>query len=141
MGSGCTLYWGGLCKFGFVSISRTYCCWRRSTTMIFLSMMTIFDFCFQVLNRKCLYPKIRKYVQNTINGYLQVDQILKNIDEYIVPGVHGGDAGLVGALALAEHALTSTEKPTTPSPKTSSSTFPAWPLFATFLCVVLATKC
>ena len=48
---------------------------------------------------------IRQKVQQKLNGYLQVDQIIKDIDSYIVPGVHGNDAGIIGALALAEVAL------------------------------------
>lgn len=59
-----------------------------------------------VLNRKILYSKIRKCVQKLLNGYIQVDAITtdKGISRYIVEPVHKGDAGLVGALALAVEA-------------------------------------
>lgn len=35
-----------------------------------------------------------------LNGYIQTESILKNIDEYIVPPALGEDAGILGALAL-----------------------------------------
>jgi hypothetical protein len=59
-----------------------------------------------VLNRKCLYPMIRAEVQSVLNGYIATDQITTaaGIAKYIAPGVHGNDAGIIGALALAEMA-------------------------------------
>lgn len=60
-----------------------------------------------VLNRVSLFPRIRAKVQAVLNGYLQVDQITTDkINEWIVPGTHGPDAGIIGALALAQAALT-----------------------------------
>lgn len=59
-----------------------------------------------VLNRKCLYPMIRSEVQRMLNGYIQTEQLTTSaIDKYICPAVHEGDAGIIGALALAESAL------------------------------------
>jgi len=59
-----------------------------------------------VLNRKCLFPMIRAKVQEVLNGYIDHKSITTQagIDSYIVPGVMGNDAGIVGALALAEMA-------------------------------------
>jgi fructokinase len=51
-----------------------------------------------------LLPMIRKNVQEQLNGYIQSAAIIKNINEYIVPPALGGQAGIVGALALAEQA-------------------------------------
>jgi fructokinase len=40
-----------------------------------------------------------------LNGYVQSPAILERIDEYIVPPALGGEAGVLGAFALAEMAL------------------------------------
>eukprot|EP00040_Diaphanoeca_grandis_P039418 m.258998 g.258998 ORF g.258998 m.258998 type:complete len:354 (-) comp37431_c0_seq1:52-1113(-) len=59
-----------------------------------------------VLNRACLFPMIRKETQRMLNGYIQVDSIVTSaIDKYIVPAIHTNDAGIIGALALAEAAV------------------------------------
>jgi fructokinase len=53
-----------------------------------------------VMQQKQLFPMIRKHVQNNLNGYLNVEAILTDIDDYIVPPGLGDNAGLCGALAL-----------------------------------------
>lgn len=53
-----------------------------------------------VMKQKQLFPKIRKYVKEMLNEYIQADDILKNIDEYIVSPKLGDNAGLLGAMAL-----------------------------------------
>lgn len=53
-----------------------------------------------VMKQIQLFPKIRKYVQEMLNDYIQTDNILLNIDEYIVPPKLGDNAGLLGAMAL-----------------------------------------
>ena len=53
-----------------------------------------------VMREKHLFPIIRKKVVQLLNGYIQTESILKNIDEYIVPPALGEDAGILGALAL-----------------------------------------
>lgn len=57
-----------------------------------------------VMNRTCLFGKIRKQVQAKLNGYLAVEQLTtdEGIEKYIVPAVHGDDTGLIGALALSK---------------------------------------
>ena len=57
-----------------------------------------------VMEQVHLFPKIRQHVQTLLNGYIQSPDILENIDDYIVPPVLGGDAGVLGAIALAERA-------------------------------------
>lgn len=57
-----------------------------------------------VMHQRHLFPRVRSRVQHLLNGYLQNDSILKNIDAYIVPPGLGDDAGVVGALALAREA-------------------------------------
>jgi fructokinase len=53
-----------------------------------------------------MLPLIRQKVQALLNGYVQSAHITQNIDEYIVlPGL-GNRSGVLGALALAEAALT-----------------------------------
>ena len=50
--------------------------------------------------------RTRTAVQSTLNGYVQVDQILTDqINNYIVSSEFGNDAGLIGALALGQFAM------------------------------------
>lgn len=58
-----------------------------------------------VMQQKHLYPLIRSEVQKQLNGYVNVDVIIKGIDNYIVPPGLGSNAGLYGALALGVAAL------------------------------------
>ncbi|PLR95944.1 ROK family protein [Bacillus sp. T33-2] len=59
-----------------------------------------------VMKQEQLFPLIREYVLKNLNGYVQSNTILENIDSYIVPPGLGDIAGLVGALALARLILT-----------------------------------
>jgi fructokinase len=58
-----------------------------------------------VMQQKHLFPKIRSRVQKMLNGYIKHEKILSKIDEYIVPPGLGNDAGICGAIALAESAV------------------------------------
>lgn len=59
-----------------------------------------------VMNRECLYQKIRDKTRTLLSGYLSVDTVSDGgIDEYIVKPVHGAEAGIAGAIFLAENAL------------------------------------
>lgn len=60
-----------------------------------------------VMHAPGLFAAIRPEVQRLLKGYLQVAEITERIDEYIVPPGLGDDAGVLGALALAEAALKS----------------------------------
>ncbi|MBO0994677.1 ROK family protein [Bacillus sp. SD088] len=58
-----------------------------------------------VMKQKQLFPLIQKKVQELLNGYVAVPQILEHIDEYIVPPALGDNAGITGALMLAKRAI------------------------------------
>lgn len=57
-----------------------------------------------ILNKKSLLDKIRKNVQQELNGYVKHKIILADIEDYIVLPKRMGESGLLGALALAEKA-------------------------------------
>lgn len=57
-----------------------------------------------VMHQPQLFPLVRREVQQLLNGYLQVPQITRHIDEYIVPPGLGDRAGMLGAIALAQQA-------------------------------------
>lgn len=54
-----------------------------------------------VMKQAQLFPLIHKGVQNLLNGYLDLLQITRQIDRFIVPAGLGANAGLLGAIALA----------------------------------------
>ncbi|MBN1643739.1 MAG: ROK family protein [Dehalococcoidales bacterium] len=54
-----------------------------------------------VMGQAQLFPLIRERVQHILNGYINVTEILKEIDKYIVPPALGNRAGVLGAIALA----------------------------------------
>ncbi len=54
-----------------------------------------------VMQRQELFPLIRRRVQQLLNGYVQSPQIVDRIDQYIVPPALGGQAGVLGGIALA----------------------------------------
>lgn len=55
-----------------------------------------------VMQQKQLFPIIIENVVNLLNGYIQHENLLVCIDDYIVPPELGDNAGLCGALALAK---------------------------------------
>lgn len=57
-----------------------------------------------VMNQEQLFPLIRHRVLKSLNGYVEHAAILEQIEQYIVPPGLGGQAGVLGALALAEAA-------------------------------------
>ncbi len=58
-----------------------------------------------VLQRKHLFPMIRKEVQRLLNGYVVHDAIMKNIDNYIVEPGLDINSGAKGSLLLALQAV------------------------------------
>jgi fructokinase len=58
-----------------------------------------------VMEQSQLFPLIRKKVLDSLNGYVQHEQLLKDIDNYIVPPELGKQAGVLGAIALAQTLL------------------------------------
>lgn len=53
-----------------------------------------------VMHQEQLFPLIRAEVERSLNGYLNVPELLDGLDGYIVPPGLGDNAGLCGALAL-----------------------------------------
>ena len=58
-----------------------------------------------VMDQKQLFPMVREKLQRYLNGYVQADAILTDIDAYVVPPALGNRAGVLGGVALAERAL------------------------------------
>ena len=58
-----------------------------------------------VMEQEQLFPLIRTKVQEFLNNYMQVKEILEHIDSYIVPPSLGKYAGVLGSIALAEQAF------------------------------------
>ncbi len=55
-----------------------------------------------VMSRQHLFPLVRAQVLELLNNYIRADAVLRSIDDYIVAPWLGGQAGVLGALALAE---------------------------------------
>ena len=58
-----------------------------------------------VMHKTHLFPMIRKNTRDFLNGYVNIPEIMENIDSYIVPPALGDNAGAIGALILAADAL------------------------------------
>jgi fructokinase len=58
-----------------------------------------------VMEQAQLFPLIRKYVQDILNEYIVAKEILDDIGGYIVPPGLGSEAGVLGAIALAQQAV------------------------------------
>ncbi len=58
-----------------------------------------------VMDQQQLFPLIHNSVYAMLNGYIQSNQLLENMDSYIVPPGLGSRAGVLGAIALAQDAL------------------------------------
>jgi fructokinase len=52
-----------------------------------------------------LFQLLREEVQTLLNKYIQVPEILDHIDTYIVPPLLGGQAGVLGSIALAQRVM------------------------------------
>jgi fructokinase len=61
-----------------------------------------------VMEQRQLFPMIRQKVQERLNDYLAAREITKGINSFIVPPGLGNQAGMLGAIALAEDALKNT---------------------------------
>ena len=55
-----------------------------------------------VMSNGHLFPHIRRHVVELLNNYVRAPQLLDAVDDFIVPPWLGGQAGVLGALALAE---------------------------------------
>ncbi len=58
-----------------------------------------------VMEQEQLFPKIRRIVQETLNGYINKPAITDDINAYIVPPALGNQAGVLGSIALAQEAI------------------------------------
>ncbi len=63
-----------------------------------------------VMEQRHLFPMVRKRVVELLHGYGITDDIVSNIDDYIVPPALGDDSGIAGAFALARMALSAAEE-------------------------------
>ena len=52
-----------------------------------------------------LFPRVRQELQRSLNGYVEVDEVMRGIDRYVVPPGLGTQAGPLGALALAANVV------------------------------------
>lgn len=57
-----------------------------------------------VMEQTQLFPLIRNEVNSLLNGYIQRDEIIKDLERYIVPPALGNQSGVLGAIALAQNA-------------------------------------
>lgn len=55
-----------------------------------------------VMQQTHLFAKIRQKTYDYLNGYIQSELILTNMDQYIIPPGLGNQAGMLGAIALAQ---------------------------------------
>ena len=64
-----------------------------------------------VMLRPCLFPKVRAKTQALLNGYIQAPQLItpEGLAGYIAPSKWGNAAGMVGALTLAQSALSTSK--------------------------------
>jgi fructokinase len=58
-----------------------------------------------VMEQPQLFPKVRQKTVAYLNGYVQNPAILERIDQFIVPPGLGNQAGVLGAIALAQTAV------------------------------------
>lgn len=60
-----------------------------------------------VMDQKQLFPLIRKQLQEVLAGYISAKEILEQIEHYVVSPMLGSQAGVLGAIALAQQAARS----------------------------------
>ena len=58
-----------------------------------------------VMKQAQVFSLVHQQVQELLNGYVAVPQIIERMDEYIVSPALGDDAGIIGALMLAKQAF------------------------------------
>jgi fructokinase len=58
-----------------------------------------------IMKQTTLFQMVRQNVLQLLNGYLQVPTILEQIDQYVVPAELGDRSGVLGAIALAQKAV------------------------------------
>jgi len=63
-----------------------------------------------VMQCENLFPKIRQKVLTFLNGYISCKKMINNIAEYIIKPKLADNAGICGAIALAEYAFKETSR-------------------------------
>lgn len=53
-----------------------------------------------VMQKDFMFPTVRRKVQELLNGYINHEMILKDMDNYIVPPELGNRSGVLGAIAM-----------------------------------------
>ena len=59
-----------------------------------------------VLRQSQLFGRIRHDLAGLLNGYVRATEVIRDLDQYVVPPQLGDRAGVLGGLVLAEHAYT-----------------------------------
>ena len=59
-----------------------------------------------VLRQSHLFGRIRQELVGLLNGYVRATEVMRDIDQYVVPPQLEGRAGVLGGLVLAEQAYT-----------------------------------
>jgi len=57
-----------------------------------------------VMEQDHLFPLVRRKIKEILNGYISAKEILDEIERFIVPPKLGAQAGVLGAIALAQQA-------------------------------------
>jgi len=57
-----------------------------------------------VMQQPHLFAMVREKLAALLNGYVRTSEILSGLDAFVVPPQLGGQAGVLGALILAEQA-------------------------------------
>jgi fructokinase len=53
-----------------------------------------------------LFKRIREDMVGLLNGYVRAPEVMRDIDQYVVPPLLGDRAGVLGGFVLAEQAYT-----------------------------------
>ncbi len=61
-----------------------------------------------VMHQPQLFPAVREKVLQNLGGYIRHEDIMKDIDNYIIPPILGEDPGILGAIRLGYLALEKT---------------------------------
>jgi fructokinase len=63
-----------------------------------------------VLRQAKLFGRVREDLVGILNGYVRATEVMRDIDQYVVPPQLGGRAGVLGGLVLAEQAYARLER-------------------------------
>jgi fructokinase len=63
-----------------------------------------------VLRQAHLFSRIRQELVALLNGYVQATEIMRDINQYVVPPQLGGRAGVLGGLVLAQQAYSNLDR-------------------------------